>query len=94
MGAGIMFINATETIGLILGIASNESTGSLFLSLLIFMIILFAFCLMFGIPIEYSAIIMLPLVLSCMAYYQEFYVIGGVIFIYLAIIITKNWIIK
>lgn len=89
-----MFINASGTLGVILGNATQVSIGSMVVALLILLVVLLGFCLMFGIPFEYSAIIVLPLVLSYMAYYREFFVTGGVIFIYLAIILTKNWIFR
>jgi len=89
-----MFINATETIGVILGSATEVSIGSLIVALLLLLIVLLGFCLLFGIPLEYSAIVILPLLLGYMAYYKEFYVVGGAIFIYLAFILTKNWLFK
>jgi len=88
------FINTTETIGIILGSASTTTTGSLFTTLLLVMIILFAIAFMFQIPLEFTSIIFLPYIIVCMAFYSQFVVVGGVIFIYVAIIITKNWILK
>jgi len=88
------FINTTETIGIILGSASTTTTGSLFTTLMLIMIILFAVAFMFQIPLEFTSIIFLPYVIVCMAFYSQFIVVGGVIFIYVAILLTKNWIFK
>jgi len=88
------FMNCTDTIGIILGTASQETTGSVFLTLFILMLFLMAIALIFGIKLEYTAIIILPLLMGYMAYYSEFMAVGVVILIYLAIIFTKNFILK
>jgi hypothetical protein len=89
-----LFINTTETIGIILGSASTTTTGSLFGALLLVMIILIAMAFMFNIPLEFTAVLFLPLVLGCMAFYSQFLATGGVFLIYVSIIITKNFIFK
>lgn len=88
----MVFINTTETIGIILGNASTTTTGSLFLTLLLVLVFLFAICILFGIKLEYTAILLLPLLLGYMAYYGDFVAIGMIFLIYLAILLTKNFI--
>lgn len=90
----VLFINTTETLGIILGNATQYTTGSMFLTLLILVLILMAFAIMFGIQLEFTSIIILPLLLSYMAFYQEFIAIGTIILIYLALIVTKRFIFK
>ena len=90
----LIFINETESIGIIVGSATETTTGSLFATLLIILIILIAICIMFGIALEFIALLLLPLTISYAAYYTNFIGPMGVIFIYLAIIFTKNWIFK
>lgn len=87
-----MFLNTTETIGVLIGTATQVTTGSLFLTLLIVILVLLAVAMMFGIQLEFTAIIILPLLLSYMAYYAEFVGIGSVILIYLALVFTKRFI--
>lgn len=89
-----LFINTTETIGIIMGEATAVTFGAMFLTLFFVLIVILAIALMFGIRLEYTAILVLPLVLVYMAYYSEFYATGGVLIIYLAFILTKNFIFK
>lgn len=90
----IGFLNCTEPIGIIIGQATTYTTGSIFLTLLFIMLFLIAVATLFQVRLEYTAIIILPLLFSYMAYYAEFIGIGAVILIYLAILITKNFILK
>lgn len=89
-----MFINATETIGIVLGHGTQYTTGSLFITLLIIILLIMAIAMMFQIQIEYTAVLILPLILSYMAYYTEWVATGTILLIYLAILVTKNFIFK
>lgn len=89
-----MFINETGTIGVIVQYATDTVTGSLFLTLLGIVIGLLVLCMLFRMPIEFSAIFVLPILLVGMAYFQEFVAIGGVTLIYLGIILGKNFFFK
>jgi hypothetical protein len=66
----------------------------LFGTLLAVMILLLAICMMFGIDLEWSALLILPYTISCAAYYSNFIAPLGVILIYLALLFTKNWLFK
>lgn len=88
------FINATETIGVMITTASNDVTGSLFLTLFGIVIAIVFLCFLLRIPMEFSAILVLPLLLGLMAYMQEFVTIGGIILIYLGVILGKNFFFK
>jgi len=90
----MIFINQTETIGIIMGNASSTTTGSMFLTMLLVLILILAFAIMFGIKMEFTAMLILPLMLGYMSYYGEFIAIGLVILIYIGIIFTKNFIFK
>ena len=87
-------INTGDIIGQIIMAFTTQTTGSLFLSLFIIMIFLIAICIMFGIPLEFSAILIFPFVLSCMAYFNDFTATGSILLIYIAIILTKNWLFR
>jgi hypothetical protein len=89
-----MFINTTETLGVILAQGTNYTTGSIFLSLLVFLFLLLAIALLFGIRLEYTAILVLPLLISYMAYYGEFIAVGSIFLIYLAMIFSHQFIFK
>lgn len=89
-----LFINCTESIGIIIGQATTTTTGSMFLTLMMVLLLLMAIGFMFGIRSEYLAIIILPLVLAYAAFYQEFMGTLAVILIYLSLILTKNFLFK
>lgn len=90
----VLFLNMTESIGIVLGNATTYTTGSMFLTLLIVMLIIIAIAIMFGIQLEYTMILLLPLLISYMAFYGEFVTIGSVILIYLAFVFTKKFILR
>lgn len=87
--------NATNnTIGMILGNASTSMTGNLFLTIFIIIIILFAIALMFGIPLELTAVIIFPMIIAAAGYYHEFVSMAIILFFYFGVIIAKRWIFK
>lgn len=88
------FINWTESVGIVIGNATQYTTGSMFLTLLFILMILIGLALMFGIKLEFTAILILPLMLGYMAYYSEFVAVGMVIIIYLGLLITKNFLFR
>ena len=89
-----MFINWTETIGVVVGNATTTTTGSLFVTLLLIVAFIMAMAIMFGIRLEYTAIIILPLIMGYASYYSEFVTMLLLILIYLSVIVTKNFIFK
>jgi hypothetical protein len=89
-----MLYNSTQVIGQIIESATLNVTGSLYLTLLGVILGLVLICLLFRIPIEFTAIIVLPLMLGLMAYMSEFRIIGGVTLIYLGVLLGKNFFFK
>lgn len=85
-----------QTSGELLSVINGLSniTGSLFLSLLMIAVLLMVILLAFGLPVELSAVVVLPLFLVLMAYDATFYRAGGALLIYLGFIIAKNWILR
>jgi hypothetical protein len=65
-------------------------TGSLFLSLLLIVIIIIVIGLAFPLPLEWTSIFILPLLLALMAYDSAFYSAGAVFLLYLAWILGYN----
>ena len=88
------FLNCSQIIGQIIGSATQYTTGSLFLTFLIIMLFLLGMAMVFRIKLEYTMMIILPLLLAFMSYYKDFIAFGAVILIYLSILITKNFILK
>ena len=89
-----MFINSSQIIGIVIGTATETTTGSMFITLGIILMLILAIAIMFGIPLEFTLILVFPLTLTYMAYYSEFIATGFSILIYFAIILTKNWFLR
>lgn len=85
------FINWSQSIGIVINNATSNMTGDILLTLLIVMIVLIAIALMFGIPLELTAIIILPLNLAYMAYYSQYFVGIGILILYISFILTKRF---
>lgn len=88
------FINQTDIIGRILDSGTQNATGSMVATLLFILLFLVVVCMMFGIPLEFASIIILPLCLAMGSYYSKIFAPLIVILIYVAMIIAKNWLIK
>lgn len=88
------FINMSNFVGILIGKATEDITGSLFITLLLLVLVLIAFAMLFQIPLEWTTIFILPLLLGYMAYYKEYVIIGSVAFIYLALVFTQKFIFK
>lgn len=89
----VAFFNASGTLGHILT-SSVNMTGDIIVSLLILIIILLAIAIMFNIPIEFTVVVVLPLLMAYMSYYGQFVAVGIVTIIYLAFILLKRFIFK
>ena len=90
----MVFLNTTETIGMIINAGTQSTTGNIFATLLMILIFLIVIGMMFGIPLEFIALIILPICLGCGAYFNNFLVPVIVIIIYFAILIVKHWIFR
>lgn len=85
-------LNSSGTLGIILKNGTNYTTGSMGLTLFIVFMIILAIALLFGIALEFAAIIILPLLFGfVMAAPQYFLPVLGVVVVYLSMIIAKNF---
>ena len=89
-----MFMNISQTVGSVIMAGTEQTFGSIVLSLGVILLILLALAVLFHIPLEFTAIIFIPLLLSYMAYYGQFLAIGTVFFIYIALIFTRKFLFK
>jgi hypothetical protein len=87
-------LNCSDTLGMVVIGITQQTTGSIFVTFLFIIAVLVAFALMFGIRFEYTAIIILPLLLGLMIVTSDFIAFGALILIYLASILTYNFILK
>lgn len=83
--------NSTGLMGIMIGKASTDIFGSLVITFLSVILILFLLMLVFRIPMEYSLIFILPLLIVLMAYDSTFRIIGGIIIFILAMFLTVIW---
>jgi predicted RND superfamily exporter protein len=90
----VLFINETGTIGVIYNAVTNNITGSEFLTLLGLILIILLLFLTFRVPIEISAIIILPMLLIFMAFNNSIWAAGGLLLIYLGVLFFKNFFIN
>lgn len=69
----------------------NNFTGSLFVTLLLIVVFLLLMAILLRIPIEFTAILILPFLLSVTAYESSFISVTGVVLIYLGILLANNF---
>lgn len=91
MMTGPVCINSTDVIGIVINSLTTEVTGSLFLSLFMIFLLLYVLALASGLPVEWTAIIMLPLILYLYACSGDFLQLAGFALIYLGFILAKYW---
>ena len=87
----VVCMDTSGLIYTILSVMSVNVTGSFYLSTLVVALFLMAITAMFGVPIEYMAILLLPLhlgLLACLG--TDWLAVTGLILIYLGIIVGKN----
>jgi hypothetical protein len=89
----MVLFNATDILGLSIISATNNITGSLYITLFGLLIILFVFFLMLRIPLELVIALIIPIILTFMAYMGgDWVIIGGIAFIYVTFIFIRLWI--
>lgn len=84
------FLSAGFIADLINSITTNV-TGSLFLTLLLLVFLIMGFALAFRIPVEFTVILIFPLLVGFAAYSSAFMPVTAVGIIYLAVLIAKNF---
>lgn len=86
--------NTTGTIGTIL-IAGNSSIfGNMIATLLYLFIFLIAISVLFGIPFEFTIIILIPFILAVSSVYGSFLVVFIALLIFMGLILARNFIFK
>jgi len=84
-------VNPQDVVGYIVDHLTQNVTGDLFLSLLSIIIVLMVVCLAFQIPLEWSSLAVLPVLIGAVAYYSSFLPVLAVFLVYVSVIIAKNW---
>ena len=69
----------------------NTMTGSLFATLLLIVIVLIAIALVLRIPLEFTALFVLPILIVSFSYYSDILSVLGVFAIYIGLLLAKNF---
>jgi len=85
-------INYNSDFGIWLMQLANGTTGSIFSALLLLTGFFIVACFAFRIPLEFGFIIFLPLAIVFSLITSEYFVVTGVMFIYLAVILSQRFI--
>jgi hypothetical protein len=72
----------------------NAWTGSEFISLLMIVIFIMVLGLAFGLPLEWTIIFIMPMLIAYMAVNAAFYPAGAVLLLYLSFVLAKYFMIK
>lgn len=86
----MVFLSSGWIADLLNGLTANV-TGSVFLTLLLITILIIFFAFAFRIPIEFTVILVFPLMIGFAAYYTTYMAVAGVAMIYLALLVAKNF---
>jgi len=85
-----LFINSTSvTAGIVNGLVGI--TGNYFTAMMLLVILLIVLAIALQLPIEITMVFVLPFILSCYAYVPNFTAVTGVLFIYMGLIVAKNF---
>lgn len=77
--------NTTGTLGVILDAITNNITGSLFLTLFLLVVMFVLLLFVMRVPFQFQPVLLLPFLLTLMAFTGEFMLIGGLALILLGI---------
>jgi hypothetical protein len=86
--------NSSGIIGQVIDAGTNTITGEILGTLLLILILLFVVSLMFGVPLEIFALIVLPLSIVFASYYASFHIITVCILVILALIVGRNFLFR
>lgn len=86
----MVFLSSGWIADLLNGITTNV-TGSVFLTLLLITFLVMAFAFAFRIPIEFTVILIFPLLIGFGAYTSAYMSVLGVGILYLAVLVAKNF---
>lgn len=88
------FVNESGVIANWLSLGSQNLTGDLFSTILLILLLLVVLAAAFRISLEYMVLFFTPMLLVLMAYYSEWYAIGGMFVIILAVLFARNFFVQ
>ena len=84
-----LFINETGLIGQFFAQSAANVSGDLYLIIILVMIALMVLLIAMGVPLEWTAVIVLPLMITGAAFSGEFITMTGIIMLYLGVLFAK-----
>jgi uncharacterized membrane protein len=90
----MIFINATESIGQIISHGTIGVTGGIVATMFMILLILIVIALMFGIPLEFLSVLVLPFCIAVGAFYGSFIIPVIIILLFVSMLIAKNWLFR
>ena len=90
----MLFLNTTGSIGQIIMAGTGNLTGSIIATIFFILFFLLAICIMFGIPLEFAMLLLLPFVIVIASAYGNFMLLLIVILALFSWIIAKNFIFR
>ena len=85
------FINYDDSIGMLFQMVTDNLTGSEFLTILLIVLFLMGLTMAFRMPLEFSIVAVLPILLVSVFYVSNIFIVFGIGLIYLAIILGKKF---
>jgi len=85
----MVFINSTDTLGIIINSGVNNIFGSVTIMIFIVIMLILAVAFAFKMPIELTIPLVLPLIIYSMASYGEIIPLGGLMLFYLSFVFAK-----
>ena len=87
----MVFLNTTSDMGSIIYANVLNISGSEFITIFIIFLLLLGCFYLFKVPIEWSLVFLLPMLIVIGAYNSIFLTILGLILFIISIIIVRNW---
>ena len=88
------FLNSSGTTATIVKGLYDNVGGSWFATIMLIVLFVIIIAMLFRLPLEVTAVVLLPLFLACYVYVPDFAGVTGVLLIYLGILIGKNYFFK
>lgn len=88
--SNVSIIDTSSSVGALIAAMTTNITGDLFLTVLLFWILMVTFLLAFGMDFEGSIILTTPLLITTMAFLSEYSLVAGLSILYLAYLFARR----
>jgi len=87
-------INSSNTIGMILDAGTQNLTGLMVATMFLLLMFFITLMIMFKVPLEVMALLLLPFVLAVATFYSSFMIVLVAFIIFLSMMLAKNWLFR